>query len=88
MKHITTEYGQPCNYLELTEEEYKALDGFLRGVGVQSRRTTSYNGVVTIQAENPYKTELICYGRIHTAENILKFADEAMSEKEIMRYKW
>lgn len=86
MKHITTEYGQPCNYLELTEEEYKALDGFLRGVGVRSRRTSSYNGVVTIQAENPYQRNLIRYF-YHNGKNILKFADEEMTDKEIARYK-
>lgn len=87
MKHITMEYGQPCNYLELTEAEYKVLEGFLRGEGVRCRAITRYNGNVTIQAENPYETYSIIYSD-RSGKEVKERALQAMTDEEIMRYKW
>lgn len=62
MKHITEEYGQECNRLELTENEYKNLEPFLISLGVRSRFVCCYYKDKTlmyeIQAENPYKNIL------------------------------
>ena len=88
MKHIATEYGQPCNLLELTPEEYESLDGFLRGVGVRSRITKSYNGIVTIQAENPYMYDLNACARVNPLASLfLKRAENEMTDKAIALYK-
>lgn len=89
MKHITKQYGQRTNLLELTEEDYSQLEGFLVKLGVRTRRVSSDWGAGTtvIQAENPYKVQLDLYSKYHTAESILAFADEKMTDDEVARYK-
>ena len=82
MKHITQQYGEPCNDLELTTEEFKIIEPFLRALGIRSR-TVVYEVVDgtpihRIQAENVYKS---CIG---DAER--KFADTLMSEASIGAY--
>jgi hypothetical protein len=83
MKHITTEYGQPCNDLELTSEELKVLEPFLLALGVRCRTTIYWTengtGMHKIQAENVYKA---CIGAKER-----KFADKFMTEDYINCYK-
>lgn len=79
MKHITKEYGQSTNLLELTQDEYKALEPFLVALGVRSRATMWMGETVKIQAENPYKEWISREDR--------SFADEAMSERGMSFYK-
>lgn len=88
MRHITEEYGQPCNLLELTEEEYRVLDAFLMNLGIRSRRTSSDfgKGTTVIQAENPYRERLLLYFNRSAAE-ALESAEQDMSEKQIAWYK-
>ncbi len=90
MKHITKQYGQRTNLLELTEEDYRQLEGFLKELGVRTRRVSSDLGAGTtvIQAENPYKVQLELHSKYHPAESILAFADKQMTDDEIARYKW
>ena len=56
MKHIANEYGSPCNLLELTSDELKALEPFLLALGVRCRTTMAYGDKKQIQAENVYRT--------------------------------
>ena len=87
MKHITEEYGQLCNLLELSEEEYRVLDAFLRLEGVRIRRCRSYRGTATIQAENPYKSMLAhCAGTGYSAEKAYRSAEEEMNDRQVARY--
>lgn len=69
MKYISEEYGQKCNLLELTQDEYDALEPFLLALGVRSRTTSSWvEGdliVNKIQADNPYKVSLTAYKGIN-----------------------
>ena len=89
MKHITQQYGQAENLLELSEEDYLQLEGFLKELGVRTRRVSSDWGAGTtvIQAENPYQVQLELYSKYHSAESILAFADEKMTDYEVARYK-
>lgn len=89
MKHITQQYGQAENLLELSEEDYRQLEGFLVKLGVRTRRVSSDWGAGTtvIQAENPYQVQLELYSKYHPAESILAFADKQMTVDEIARYK-
>lgn len=88
MKHITEEYGQPCNLLELSEEEYRELDAFLRLEGIIIRRCRSYCGTTTIQAENPYKSMLAhSAGTGHSVKKAYRAAEEEMSDQQVARYK-
>lgn len=89
MMHITEEYGQPCNLLVLSEEEYRVLDAFLRLEGVRIRQCKSYRGTVTIQGENPFQQWLThCARTEYPAMKGLERAREEMSDREIERYKW
>jgi hypothetical protein len=55
---------------------------------VRSRITKSYNGIVTIQAENPYRAYInIAVHGNKDAQFIKSQADEDMKDEEIARYK-
>lgn len=60
MKHITERYEEPCNHIELTDEEFKQLWPFLKELGVELRLIIWHGDTKTgeYQARNPYKTEL------------------------------
>lgn len=88
MKHITEEYGTETNLLQLTQEEYKQLEPFLRQLGIRCRTTTWDSKEMTVQAENPYKYQL------HSAavgnseiKRYEQYADELMTDKYISLYK-
>ena len=57
MKHITEEYGSPCNDVVCSEEEFKILQKAFAQAGVVVRMI-SLDGAtreVTFQIINPYK---------------------------------
>lgn len=92
MKYISEEYGQKCNLLELTQDEYAALEPFLLSLGVRTR-TTSYwaedgSIVCKIQAENPYKVSLIGYkGLNEITARAYEMAEREMTPFSISCYK-
>lgn len=51
MNHITQEYGEPTNLLEMRTEDFDSLRGFLRAAGVDIRMVKEYAGTCTIQAQ-------------------------------------
>lgn len=55
MKRIVGEYGLETNILECTEGEFWILKNFLAKVGVEIRRSSSYQGVVTCQVRNAHR---------------------------------
>ena len=55
MKHITEEYGQPCNKIESTHEEYLLLKNFLKAYGIESRMISGCGDKVEWQIRNGYK---------------------------------
>lgn len=60
MKRITEKYGEPCNYIELSDDEYKELYYFLLELGVELRPMI-YHGdkkIYECQARNPFKDRL------------------------------
>lgn len=92
MKYISEEYGQKCNLLELTQDEYDALEPFLLALGVLSRTTSSWvEGdliVQKIQAENPYKDLLTSYKGINDiTDHVYALAEIAMEPLSISHYK-
>ena len=80
MKHITAEYDQQTNLLELTFDELAVLEPFLNRIGVRVR-TTMYSGSVNvIQADNPYKDWISSEDRV--------YADKEMSPDRLRCYKY
>lgn len=93
MEHITNQYGRGVNYLKMPSEAYfKVLDPFLLELGIRSRVMSSYyqDGVcmVEVQADNPYKVNLISYSSLskETAQAYLN-AEYLMKPDSLMRYK-
>ena len=72
--------------MELTREEYSQLEPFLLALGVRTRMTSLYNGIMTIQAENAYRSSLI-WANQEARERIRKEAEELLELKELNRYK-
>lgn len=60
MKHITEEYGSPCNLLEISNKDLAQLEPFLKQLGVRVRSTMGWSKdgeyMSLIQAENVYYT--------------------------------
>lgn len=81
MKHISEQYGNPANLLQVSDEEFEAVAEFLKRLGVRCR-VTSWNvggsGELIIQAENPYKTWI--------SDKERYFADLAMTNEAIAAY--
>ena len=80
MKYITEEYGQPCELIESTCEEFFIMKEFLKQHGVEARLVMSYGEVCKWQIRNVYK--YWCFGTINGSE-IAKRA-----EKEIESGNW
>ena len=59
MKHITERYKEPCNHIELTDDEFKQLWPFLKKLGVEIRPIIWHGKTGEYQARNPYKNELL-----------------------------
>lgn len=92
MKHIPEEYGQKCNLLELTQDEYAALEPFLLALGVRTRTTSCWvedgSIVCKIQAENPYKTSLSGYRGLNDITALAyEMAEREMAPFSISCYK-
>lgn len=92
MKYIPEEYGQKCNLLELTQDEYAALEPFLLALGVRTRTTSFWaedgSIVCKIQAENPYKTSLSSYKALDDITALAyKSAEREMEPFSISCYK-
>lgn len=75
MKHITEEYGSPCNHIESTIEEFFILKAFLKEYGVEARRISACGNVCEWQIRNGYKdwvhlnrNEKVCERIIDTVE--------------------
>lgn len=83
MKHITTQYGQECNYIECTWDEYCILDKFLRQLGVEIRHMISDSTTVQVQARNNYKDNAEMY-RNHKIGSLIC----ELSEEEIKSGHW
>ena len=62
MKHITEEYGQPCDLIESTCEEFYIMKEFLKRFGVEARQCISYGNTCRWQIRNNYK-EWVCVSR-------------------------
>ena len=89
MKHITEEYGQPCNLLVLSREEYHMLDAFLRLEGVRIRRCKEFGSEVTIQAENPFMRWLAHSANLdYPVKKAYEQAKDDMSDRAVACYKW
>ena len=84
MKHITIEYGQEDNLMELTSDELATLEPFLNRLGIRVRTTVYHTengiGIHKIQAENVYKSWISQTDRAR--------ADEDMTPDALSRYKW
>ena len=65
MNHITTQYGEDCNLLELSVDDYYKLERFLLKLGVRSRMISMYQGNCLIQAENVYPIDMSADERKH-----------------------
>ncbi len=83
MEHITMEYGQATNLLQLSGEELQALEPFLLQLGVRVRTTKAWTEggrwIEVIQAENPYQSLMPLDLRAR--------ADSLMSPEAILWYK-
>lgn len=55
MKHITEEYGQPCEQIESTCEEFFVLKEFLKRHGVEARLIIVKGDRCKWQIRNGYK---------------------------------
>lgn len=55
MKHITMEYGQECNLITSTPEEFWILKAFLEKHGILVRSCVSTKDEVKWQIQNPYQ---------------------------------
>lgn len=55
MKHITEEYGQPCELIESTCEEFFVLKEFLKRHGVEARLCIMSGDMCKWQIRNGYK---------------------------------
>ena len=55
MKHITEEYGQPCEVIESSCEEFYILKEFLKRHGVEARQIISDGKTCKWQIRNGYK---------------------------------
>lgn len=67
--------------LDMKYEDFKALESFLRTVGVRIRITTTDCETCTIQADNPYRT-----GAEWFSEQALDMGNDLMTDKEVKRY--
>lgn len=81
MKHITEEYGQPCDLIESTCEEFFAMKEFLERYGVEARMISSYGDTCKWQIRNNYR-EWVRLSR-ETSERckwIVKIAEKEIEE--------
>ena len=90
MRHITEEYGSKCNSLELTREQYLAIEPFLLNLGIRSRltkvssvrneKTGKMEELCTMQAENPYEHWI--------GKNEREIAEKALTPDSVECYKY
>lgn len=77
MKHITEEYGQPCELIESTYEEFVILSEFLKRHGVEVRHCRSDRNTVVWQIRNGYKEMAHLYkGQSKHCETICRVVEE------------
>lgn len=55
MDHIKEEYGQPCNHIKCSYEEYLVMKNSFREIGVAVRMVLAEGDVVICQVINPYE---------------------------------
>ena len=84
MKHITEEYGHPCDLIESTCEEFFAMKEFLKRYGVEARMISSYGDTCKWQIRNNYK-EWVCVFR-NVSEKCAKIVE--LAEEEIKSGHW
>lgn len=76
MKHIKEEYGQPCNIIESTVEEYYTMKNFLRIYGVETRMIMSCGDTCTWQIRNGYKDWVNLNRNEKVCERIINIVEE------------
>lgn len=69
--------------MALSKEEYKAIEPYLRGIGVRTRITAIKGGVYYVQADNPYMRYVGLYG----PGQAKRLSDDAMTDAAISCYK-
>ena len=76
MKHITEEYGQPCELIESTCEEFRLLKEFLKRFGIEARRCVSDGKTCKWQIRNGYKEWAHLYKECEiTGNKIIKIVE-------------
>lgn len=75
MKHIMERYGEHCNYIKCTPDEFFVMKESFREIGVVIRMILENDGIVICQIFNPYK-ETCC------SDDFQRLAKEHMESYE------
>ena len=76
MKHITEEYGSPCNKIESTKAEFFILKSFLEKYGVEARMISACGDTCEWQIRNGYKEWVHLKKREKVCEGIIELVEE------------
>lgn len=76
MKHITEEYGQPCDIIESTVEEFYIFKNFLKLHGIEARMIMSCGDTCTWQIRNGYKDWVYLNKNEKVCERIINIVEE------------
>ena len=83
MEHITMQYGQECNLIKSTLEEFRIMEKFLEAHGVLVRICKMSKDEVEWQAQNPYQVWANLYSSHFPL--IKKQGDNEMEDKHWCR---
>lgn len=76
MKHITEEYGSPCNHIESSIKEFYILKDFLKLYGIEARMIMSCGNTCTWQIRNGYKDWVYLNRNEKVCERIINLVEE------------
>ncbi len=81
MKHIKEEYGQACNKIESTIDEFYILKDFLKVYGVETRICSACGDTCIWQIRNGYKDWANLYSNDKiTGQNIIDIVEKNITD--------
>ena len=85
MKHIKEEYGQPCNQIESSKEEFYILKDFLKLYGVEARMIMCCGDTCVWQIRNGYKDWVHLNSNEKVCERIINIVEENIAKNVYSR---
>ena len=76
MKRITEQYGNPCDYIESTIEEFFMLKEFLKNYGVEARMISASGDTCEWQIRNDYRNWVHLKRNVKACESIINIVEE------------